>query len=197
MMVPAGTNSLAALLSLSLACYQALAFTGGVAPSRFTSTSGLSRTSSSPQSASTSTSLQQQRWQHSNAWLSGRRTGGVAGASRVASLRMSETAEAAGAAVEEGAERFEFQAEVGRVMDIIINSLYSNRDVFLRELISNAADACDKKRFLAVTEQSEEGAYSDPEYRIRIRADKVRSVHPPMFVHITGWADVRLISRWQ
>ncbi|CAM9811060.1 unnamed protein product, partial [Laminaria digitata] len=66
---------------------------------------------------------------------------------------MSETAEVADAAVEEGEERFEFQAEVGRVMDIIINSLYSNRDVFLRELISNAADACDKKRFLAVTEQ--------------------------------------------
>lgn len=39
-----------------------------------------------------------------------------------------------------------------KVMDIIINSLYSNRDVFLRELVSNAADACDKKRFLALTE---------------------------------------------
>jgi len=36
-------------------------------------------------------------------------------------------------------------------MDIIINSLYSNRDVFLRELVSNAADACDKKRFLSIT----------------------------------------------
>merc|ERR1719419_1538401 len=37
-------------------------------------------------------------------------------------------------------------------MDIIVNSLYSNKDVFLRELVSNAADACDKKRFLALTE---------------------------------------------
>uniref|UniRef100_A0A7S2VPA5 Histidine kinase/HSP90-like ATPase domain-containing protein n=1 Tax=Zooxanthella nutricula TaxID=1333877 RepID=A0A7S2VPA5_9DINO len=53
-------------------------------------------------------------------------------------------------------------------MDIIVNSLYSNKDVFLRELVSNAADACDKKRFLALTESD---APPEP-MKLRIRADK-------------------------
>ena len=48
-------------------------------------------------------------------------------------------------------EEFKFESNVARVMDIIINSLYSNKDVFLRELVSNAADACDKRRFKAIS----------------------------------------------
>merc|ERR1711915_245766 len=53
-----------------------------------------------------------------------------------------------------GGEKHEFQAEVSRLMDIIINSLYTERQVFLRELVSNSADAIEKARFLSVEDQN-------------------------------------------
>lgn len=177
-MATAATRACAALLGLTLVS-QTQGFTGGVVRPRTTTTTTAARASLSSgralsQSSNAVPSLPQRN--QASAWVTGRTTGDAARAcNNVAALRMSETAEATEAAVEDGEERFEFQAEVGRVMDIIINSLYSNRDVFLRELISNSADACDKKRFLAVTESGDEGgaAADDPEYRIRIRADKV------------------------
>jgi len=52
--------------------------------------------------------------------------------------------------VEEKKENFNFNADVSRLMDIIINSLYTKKEVFIRELISNASDALDKARFLSV-----------------------------------------------
>merc|ERR1711907_260675 len=55
-------------------------------------------------------------------------------------------------------------------MDLIINSLYSDRDIFLRELISNAADACDKKRFLSITDDSNEEE-APPSIKIKCNAD--------------------------
>jgi molecular chaperone HtpG len=48
-------------------------------------------------------------------------------------------------------ERHEFQTEVRQLLDLMIHSLYSHKDVFLRELVSNASDACDKRRFEALT----------------------------------------------
>ena len=49
-------------------------------------------------------------------------------------------------------ETFSFQTEVGQLLDIVASSLYSNREVFLRELVSNASDACDKLRYAALTD---------------------------------------------
>ncbi|XP_057526682.1 heat shock protein 90-6, mitochondrial [Amaranthus tricolor] len=67
-------------------------------------------------------------------------------------------------------EKYEYQAEVSRLMDLIVNSLYSNKEVFLRELISNASDALDKLRFLSVTQP--ELSKDAVELDIRIQADK-------------------------
>jgi molecular chaperone HtpG len=62
-----------------------------------------------------------------------------------------------------------FQAEVRELLKLMIHSLYSHREIFLRELISNASDACDRLRFLAIADSSLLGA--DPELGIRIDAD--------------------------
>ncbi|MCC5851619.1 MAG: molecular chaperone HtpG, partial [Alkalimonas sp.] len=63
-----------------------------------------------------------------------------------------------------------FQAEVKQLLNLMIHSLYSNKEIFLRELVSNASDAADKLRFLAL---SEPGLYGDDgELRVRISMDK-------------------------
>lgn len=49
-------------------------------------------------------------------------------------------------------ETFTFQTEVGRLLDIVAHSLYSHKEIFLRELVSNASDACDRLRYAALTE---------------------------------------------
>src|ERR1700690_139884 len=66
-------------------------------------------------------------------------------------------------------EKHGYQAEVGRLRDIVAHSLYSDRAVFLRELISNASDACDRLRYLAITHPAL--AAEDPQYRVLIEPD--------------------------
>jgi molecular chaperone HtpG len=63
-----------------------------------------------------------------------------------------------------------FQAEVSRLLDIVAHSLYSEKEIFLRELISNASDACDRLRYAALTEPAL--AEGDTEYRVTLTADK-------------------------
>ena len=68
------------------------------------------------------------------------------------------------------AETLGFQTEAKKLLQLMINSLYSNREIFLRELISNASDAIDKLRFEALADDSL--LADDPDFRIRIEFDK-------------------------
>jgi len=68
-----------------------------------------------------------------------------------------------------GGEKHEFQAEVSRLMDIIINSLYTERQVFLRELVSNSADAIEKARFLSTSDL--EYLKKNPDLDVKVEFD--------------------------
>ena len=67
-------------------------------------------------------------------------------------------------------EKLSFQAEVSRLLDIVAHSLYSEKEIFLRELISNAADACDRLRYEAQTKP--DLAPSDQPFKITLTIDK-------------------------
>ncbi|XP_052410222.1 endoplasmin [Carassius gibelio] len=80
--------------------------------------------------------------------------------------------------IREKAEKHAFQAEVNRMMKLIINSLYKNKEIFLRELISNASDALDKIRLLSLTH--EDALAGNEELTIKIKSDKEKNM-----LHIT------------
>ena len=71
-------------------------------------------------------------------------------------------------------ETFTFQAEVGKILDIVAHSLYSEKEVFLRELISNASDACDKLRYASIADASLLDKNS--EFKIEIEIDKKNKI---------------------
>ena len=70
-------------------------------------------------------------------------------------------------------ETHEFKTEIKQLLNLIINSLYSNKEIFLRELISNASDAIDKLRFKAQTEEGILG--NDTEFKIKIHRDAIKN----------------------
>ncbi|CAF1084390.1 unnamed protein product [Rotaria magnacalcarata] len=76
----------------------------------------------------------------------------------------------------DSSEKHQFQTEVNRMMKLIINSLYKNKEIYLRELISNASDALDKIRFLSLTDRSVLGDKEDLTIRIKIDKDN-RMLH--------------------
>ncbi|CDQ84254.1 unnamed protein product [Oncorhynchus mykiss] len=80
--------------------------------------------------------------------------------------------------IREKSEKHVFQAEVNRMMKLIINSLYKNKEIFLRELISNASDALDKIRLLSLT--NEDALAANEELTIKIKSDKEKNM-----LHIT------------
>ena len=65
-----------------------------------------------------------------------------------------------------------FQAEVKQILHLVMHSLYSNKEIFLRELVSNASDACDKLRFEALNNAAQE----DLLVRIKRVRDKVQDL---------------------
>ncbi|MEH6404953.1 MAG: molecular chaperone HtpG [Sneathiella sp.] len=64
----------------------------------------------------------------------------------------------------------EFQAEVAKLLHIVAHSLYSEKEIFLRELVSNSSDACDRLRYAALTDP--ELSKGDPDFRVQITIDK-------------------------
>ena len=71
-------------------------------------------------------------------------------------------------------ENLSFQAEVSKLLDLVANSLYSEREIFLRELISNSADACEKLRYQSLSKANL--MKDEKELKINVRLSKKKNI---------------------